>query len=455
MATRIDNLQDVQAFLARHTDYEKQLGGRTRDTFDLERMAEMLNLLLRPDTAYESAHVAGTKGKGSTSAYLAACLQSQGLVTGLFTSPHLERLTQRIEIAGNEITEREMVEAFREVVAAVESQAGGAPDITFFELLTLTAMVAFRRAGVQIAVFEVGLGGRLDSTNVITPLVSVITEIGLDHMQQLGDTIREIAAEKAGIIKPGIPVVCGAQDPEAQRVIRQTARDLEAPVLEYGREYSVRGVNRVNGHIEFTADIAGQRYEKVRLAHPARYMVDNAAHALCALEVIARAVPDLLPDGALHRDLAMDALARVRLPGKFEILPGRPVIVVDSSHNELSLKAALATARAVARGPVVCVVGLAKDKDLEACMRRVAEGADAAVFTTYYSPRQNRPEDLLRTYSKFGGRQGSMEEHPEAALESAVEQAGQDGLVLITGSTYLAGALRQAALEYNGRERET
>ncbi|MBX3473937.1 MAG: bifunctional folylpolyglutamate synthase/dihydrofolate synthase [Planctomycetes bacterium] len=448
MATRIHNLDDVTAFLAGHTDYEKQLGGRTRDTFDLERMMEMLNLLARPDTAYESAHIAGTKGKGSTAAYLAACLQSQGLVTGLFTSPHLERLTQRIEIGGREITERELVEAFQEVVDAVESLAGGAPDVTFFELLTLTAMVAFRRGGVQVAVFEVGLGGRLDSTNVITPLVSVITEIGMDHMQQLGDTIREIAGEKAGIIKPGVPVVCGAQDPEAQRVIRQTARDQEAPVLEYGREYSVRGVNRVNGHIEFTADITGQRYEKVRLLHPARFMVDNAAHALCALEVIATAVPDLLPDGALHRELAMDALSRVSLPGKFEIFRGQPVIVIDSAHNELSLKAAMATARVVSRGKVVCVAGLAKDKDLEACIRRVAEGADAAVFTTYYSTRQNRPEDLLRTYTKFGGKAGSMEEHPEAALETAIELAGEDGLVLVTGSTYLAGALRQAALEY-------
>jgi len=451
MATRIHNLKDVTDFLAKHTDYEKQLGGRTRDTFDLERMGELLNLLVRPDTAYESAHIAGTKGKGSTAAYLAACLQSQGLVTGLFTSPHLERLTQRIEIAGREITEREMVDAFQEVVDAIESLAGGAPDVTFFELLTLTAMVAFRRAGVQLAVFEVGLGGRLDSTNVITPLVSVITEIGMDHMQQLGDTIREIAAEKAGIIKPGIPVVCGAQDPEAQRVIARTARDMEAPVLEFGREYSVRGVNRANGHLEFTADVVGQRYEKVRLNHPARYMVDNAAHALCALEVIATAVPDLLPDGALHRELAMDALSRTSLPGKFEILRGQPVIVIDSAHNELSLKAALATARAVAKGRLVGVVGLAKDKDQEACMKRVAEGADAVVFTTYYSTRQSRPEDLLRTYTKFGGKDGSIEEHPEAALEVAIELAGEDGLVLVTGSTYLAGALRQAALEYAGQ----
>lgn len=447
MPTPIRSLDDVIAYLNGHTDYEKQVGGRTRDTFDLERMHEVLNVLRRPDTAYASAHVAGTKGKGSTSSFLAAMLQSQGLKTGLFTSPHLQRLTQRIEINGAEITEREMVDAFIEVVEAIEGKLRGAPDVTFFELLTLTAMVAFRRAQVQIAVFEVGLGGRLDSTNVISPLVCVITEIGLDHMQQLGGTIREIASEKAGIIKPGIAVVCGATDPEAVRAIHRIARDQEAPVLQFGREYSLRGVNRIGLDLEFTADVQGQRYEKVLLHHPARYMADNAAHALCALEILA-AVPDLLPEGALHRDLALDALSRVSLPGKFEIFAGQPTLVIDSAHNELSLKAALATARAVSTGRVVCVIGLAKDKDEEACMRRVAEVADAAVFTTYYSPRQGRPEDLLRTYTKFGGKAGSVEEHPEAALEVALELAGQDGLVLVTGSTYLAGTLRQAAQEY-------
>ncbi len=448
MPTPIHSLDDVVAYLNGHTDYEKQLGGRTRDTFDLERMHEILNLLLRPETAYACAHVAGTKGKGSTATFLAAMLQSQGLKTGLFTSPHLQRLTQRIEINGAEITEREMVEAFLEVVAVIEGKLAGAPDVTFFELLTVTAMVAFARAKVQIAVFEVGLGGRLDSTNVISPQVCVITEIGLDHTQQLGSTIREIAGEKAGIIKPGIPVVCGASDPEAVRTIHRVARDQEAPVLQFGREYSLRGVNRTGLELEFTADVQGQRYEKVRLRHPARYMADNAAHALCALEVLA-SVPDLLPEGTLHRDLALDALWRVSLPGKFEIFAGHPSVVIDSAHNELSLKAALATARAVASGPVVCVVGLAKDKDEEACIKRVAETADGAVFTTYYSPRQRRPEDLLRTYTKFGGKAGSLQEHPEAALEVAIEQAGQDGLVLVTGSTYLAGILRQAAQEYS------
>lgn len=449
MPTAITSFPDLLAFLNKHTDYERQQGGRTRDIFDLERMNEVLDRLARPELAYATAHVAGTKGKGSTSRFLAAVLQSQGLKVGLFTSPHLERLTQRIEINGAEITERSMIEAFQPVVDALEREKGGAPDITFFELLTLTAMVAFQQAGVDAAVFEVGLGGRLDSTNVIQPLVSVITEIGIDHTRQLGDTIEEIAREKAGIIKPGIPVVCGASDTEAQRVVSLTARDNEAPLLMFGKDYSVRWLARNGRSVTFTTDVRDARYEKVQLPHPARYMAENAAHALCALEVMA-SEPDFLPEGTLDRDRALDALARTAQPARFEIFEGAPALVIDSAHNELSLKAALATAKSIAKGPIVCVTGMASDKDIEACMRRVAEVADGAVFTRYYSPRETDPATLAGLYTKFGGKAASIEEHPEAALETALEQAGEEGMVLVTGSVYLAGVLRPAAIEYAG-----
>ncbi|MEZ5992125.1 MAG: folylpolyglutamate synthase/dihydrofolate synthase family protein [Planctomycetota bacterium] len=452
MSTSIQNLQDITSFLARHTDYERQQGGRTRDIFDLERMNEVLNRLARPELAYHTAHIAGTKGKGSTARFLASALQSQGLKVGLFTSPHLERLTQRIEINGSEISEKALVQAFREVVEALEREHGGAPDVTFFELLTLAAMVAFAQAEIDVAVFEVGLGGRLDSTNVISPLVSVITEIGIDHTQQLGSSIDEIAREKAGIIKPGIPVVCAASNPEAQKIVALTARDNEAPALYFGRDYSVRDLQRAGRGLQFTADVRGYRYEKVQLPHPARFMAENATHALCALEIMA-SEPDFLPDGIIDRERAMDAIQRTELPGRFEIFDGQPMLVIDSAHNEVSIRAALAVARGVTTGKVICVTGIARDKDIESCMRHMAEKADGAIFTTYYNPRESSPDDLLRMYEKFGGKQGSTEEHPEAALEEAIEQAGADGLVLVTGSVYLAGLLRQAAVEYaDGRQ---
>ena len=447
MSTSINTLQDITSFLARHTDYERQQGGRTRDIFDLERMNEVLNRLARPELAYATAHIAGTKGKGSTARFLAGTLQSQGLKVGLFTSPHLERLTQRIEINSVEIHEKALVEAFQRVVEALEREKGGAPDVTFFELLTLAAMVAFQQAEIDVAVFEVGLGGRLDSTNVISPLVSIITEIGKDHTRQLGDTIEEIAREKAGIIKPGVPVVCGASNPEAQKIVGLTARDMEAPVLYFGHDYQLRGLQRNGRSVEFTADVRGYRYEKVHLNHPARFMAENATHALCALEIMA-SEPDFLPDGIIDRERAMDAIARTELPGRFEIFDGRPLLVIDSAHNEVSIKAAMQTAKQVAKGPIICVSGIASDKDIEACMRHMAEVADGAIFTTYYNPRETQPVELLNLYEKFGGKNAGTEEHPEAALEVAIEQAGENGLVLVTGSVYLAGLLRAAAIEY-------
>jgi dihydrofolate synthase/folylpolyglutamate synthase len=447
MGTQIQNLDDVTGFLARHTDYEKQQGGRTRDIFDLERMNEVLDRMVRPELAYPTAHIAGTKGKGSTARFLTSALQAQGLKTGLFTSPHLERLTQRIEINGEEISERKLVEAFQQVVEALESEDGGAPDVTFFELITLAAMTSFRDAGIDIGIFEVGLGGRLDSTNVISPLVSIITEIGIDHTQQLGDTIEEIAREKAGIIKPGIPIVCGASNPEAQKIVALTARDNEAPTMFFGKDYNVRDFRRNGSGVEFTADVRGYRYENAHLHHPARYMAENATHALCALEILS-SEPDLLPDG-LDRDRAMDAVARTELPGRFEIFEGRPAVVIDSAHNDVSIRASLGTARAICKGRLVCVFGLARDKDGEGCLKSVAEKADAAVFTRYYNPRESAPHELKQMYEKFGGRNASEEEHAEAALEEAIALAGEDGLVLVTGSTYLAGLLRQAAREHS------
>ena len=436
MPSRINTLNDVVAYLNSHTDYEKQVGGRTRDTFDLDRMYELLNAAGRPDLAYACAHIAGTKGKGSTSRFLAAALTSQGLRVGLYTSPHLERLTERIEIDGEEIAAKDLVKAFRTVVRAREKGAGA---VTFFELLTLAAMEAFRQAEIDVAVFEVGLGGRLDATNVVNPLVSVITEIGLDHVQQLGSTIEEIAREKAGIIKPGVPVVCGAQLPEAQRVITLTARDEEAPLLLFGRDYEMRGFGREGKGTHFSAKIREHHY-KVQLNHPARFMAETACHALCALEIMA-SDPDLL--GGLDREAAAAALTDTPLPGRFEMF-GR--VVIDSAHNEMSLAAAIATARALKPAKLVLVTGIARDKDVEACVKVMA-GADDAVFTGYQNPRASDPRDMLMLYLKFGGRGGSIGASPHAALQDALARAGREGLVLVTGSTYLAGELRGIAQE--------
>lgn len=441
-------LADIVQFLNQHTDFEKQQGGRTRDTFDLERMHEMLDRLIRPDLSYSSAHVAGTKGKGATSRYLASMLRACAVRTGLFTSPHLERLTQRIEIDGQEITEEAFVAAFEPIVAAQKNAPGGAPDMTFFELLTLSAMTAFHQAKVAAGVFEVGLGGRLDSTNVIAPDVTVITEIAIDHTRQLGDTIAEIAREKAGIIKPGVPVVCLAKHPEARRVIAVEARDQEAPVLMFGKHFDVRDIQRDDWTLSATLEAGGMRVP-VRLPTPAVHMLENAAAALCAMQVMANELDLTLDPKALG-----SAIETTTQGGRFErFTVGGRTVVVDSAHNELSVAVALKTARAVHDGRLVVLMGLASDKQIEACLKAVAENADALVATRYYNRRESDPSELASLFEKFKGRNVSVEEHPEAALEEALSLAGESGMVLVTGSTYLAGLLRPVVKEQSdGKE---
>lgn len=437
----IRTVSDVLSYLNAHTDYEKQLGGRTRDTFDLERMHEVCDALARPDLAYAAAHVAGTKGKGSTSRYLAAALASQGLKVGLYTSPHLGRINERIEIKGKPISDARFVKAFTRVVSVLEEELGGGKDLTFFELLTLAAMVAFADAKLDIVVWEVGLGGRLDATNVISPGVCVITEIGLDHTQQLGDTIAEIAREKAGIIKPGVPVVCGASHPEAIKVITYTARDNEAPAIFFGRDYHLRDFARNGSRVRFSAAIRDQKYA-LELPTPAKHLAENACHALAALEVL-NADEDLLP-GALDREKVVAALQAAEQPARFEIFGEAPRVVIDSAHNEVSLKATMQTARAIkGDSKLILVCGVAKDKDLEACLPPLAEAADAAVFTTYTSPRCCDAQTLLTLYTKFGGKGGEIAKNPKDALKRARELAGENGLIVVTGSTYLAGELRE------------
>ncbi|HRJ77986.1 MAG: Folylpolyglutamate synthase [Planctomycetes bacterium] len=439
----IRTLKDVLAFLNQRTDYEKQLGGRTRDTFDLERMNEVCDALGRPDLAYAAAHIAGTKGKGSTSRYLAAALRSQGLKVGLFTSPHLERLNERIEVNGKPLSDARFAKAFARVVETLEAELGGGRDITFFELLTLCAMVAFRDAGVDVAVWEVGLGGRLDATNVVSPAVCIITEIGLDHTRQLGDTIAEIAREKAGIIKPGVPVVCAAQHPDAVRVITLCARDAEAPLIHFGRDYHLRDFSREYARVTFSAAIRDVRYEHLELPTPARHLAENACHALAALEIL-NADESILP-GPLDRAAVAKALAQTAQPGRFEMFAGHPPVVIDSAHNEVSLKATMQTARAIHKGRLVLVVGVAQDKDLEACLPPLALNADGAVFTSFASPRATDPQTLASLYVKFGGPGAEVAKSPKAALALARKMAGQEGMVLVTGSTYLAGELRSQA----------
>jgi len=281
------NYTEAIAYLHSLTDYEKtRIKRYTPETLDLSRVESLLTALGNPHTQFPAVHVAGTKGKGSTSAMIEACLRAADYRTGLYTSPHLHTFRERIQVAGRKITREEVVELVEEIHPLIERM----PGVTTFEAITAMGFLTFARSEVDVAVVEVGLGGRLDATNVLTPAVSVITSISLDHTYLLGDTLGEIAREKAGIIKPNIPTVSAPQRAEAIQVIQSISQERDAPLVEVGRDWDYEpGPTDWDGQ-RFTArrvsdggsDLSGD----YRISLLGRHQLENATSALVALDIL-------------------------------------------------------------------------------------------------------------------------------------------------------------------------
>ncbi|HHX75129.1 MAG TPA: bifunctional folylpolyglutamate synthase/dihydrofolate synthase, partial [Firmicutes bacterium] len=302
----------------------------------LERVTRLMKLLGNPQQQFRSVHIAGTNGKGSTAAFLAAMLQAEGLKVGLYTSPYIEAFTNRMAINGIDIDKDHLVAIVQKVKAAVEEMAAGeAGQPTEFEVVTALAFTYFAMAQPDWVVVEVGLGGRLDATNVITPDVTVITNIGLEHTQVLGETIAAIAGEKAGIIKPHIPVVTAAADEEALAVLRQVAADRGCPLYQVDRDftYQVRSVS-LEGTV-FSYSSPWRRLSDVQVGLLGRHQARNATLALAARELLP------LP---FREQAARVGLAHTRWPGRLELFSRRPLVMVDGAHNTdgvLALRTAL------------------------------------------------------------------------------------------------------------------
>jgi dihydrofolate synthase/folylpolyglutamate synthase len=303
------------------------------ENFDLKRMYDLLERLGNPQKSYPSIHIAGTKGKGSTAALCSSALTAGGYKTGLYTSPHLEDFTERIQVDGESIPHEDLVA----LVETIKPHVAEIPGISTFEITTALGFSYFANEKVDAAVLEVGLGGRLDATNVITPLVSVITSISIDHVPILGTTLAEIAGEKAGIIKDGVPVVSAPQQPEALAVIREAAARAGAPLQVVGTDVEfAAGSHTLDGQ-EFT--ILDEQGRQVRLRIPllGNHQVENAATAWTALH--AAAAGGL----ALQRDAIAAGFESVQWPGRFEILQRNPFILLDAAHNEDSARRLLET----------------------------------------------------------------------------------------------------------------
>lgn len=421
----------------------------------LARMRELSARLGQPNAKLKIVHVAGTKGKGSTSAMIAAILTAAGYRTGVFSSPHLERIEERFAVDGEPCSSAEfaaLVERVRPVVEALDAEASvtGEPHggATYFEITTAMALVHFVERKVDVAVLEVGLGGRLDSTNICLPMVSVITSIGFDHMEQLGHTLAAIATEKAGIVKPGVPVVSGVTETEPREVVERIAAERGCPLIQSERDFQHR---YHAGRFDFEYAVAGQEHclEDVPLAMRGPHQAMNAAVALATIAELRRQGWNVSLD-AMRR-----GLSTANLPGRVEFLAGEPNVVLDTAHNPASAQAlATALAEIEVAGRRTLILAASRDKDVAGIVRELVPTFDRVVVTEYQKNLRAVPagdlSELVR--AEMGGKSKAVEVYSTAAEAwQAVSRTAQDGeLVCIAGSFYLAGELRALVMESRG-----
>ena len=408
----------------------------------LDRITALLARLGEPHRGLPAVIVAGTNGKGSVVAFLAAILESAGVGAGVYTSPHLVRFNERIRVGAETISEADLASLTGDVRRAVEGMRNdGLPSPTYFEATTALAFLHFRRREVPIAVLEVGMGGRYDATNVAEPLACAITPIALDHTQFLGTTVTEIAWQKAGIVRAGVPVVVSRQDPEARRVILEEAARCDAPVLETVA-CSLEPAAGFSDPPSFSlATPSGGLYE-ARLALRGDHQADNASAAVLIAEILRERRLVRFDPGAVAR-----GLTNAIWPGRLELVPqpegsDGPDLLLDGAHNPAgcAILADYLRAHQSRRTRRVLLFAAMRDKEAAAMLESLRPVVDEAVLTGLPVARGTPPSELEAVARRLG-LPAAVEPDPRVGLQRASRQAGPGGLVVACGSLYLVGAL--------------
>ena len=437
--------QAARAFWYGLINYEQR--APTPADLNLDRMRALLAHLGNPQQRLRIIHVAGSKGKGSTSAMLAAILRRAGYRTGLFTSPHLCRVEERFQVDGVPITRDELTTLLTEVRVAVHLPQSDAPakeeTPTFFEVATAVGFLHFVRRRVEAAVIEVGLGGRLDSTNVCDPAVAIITSISFDHTRQLGNRLASIAMEKAGIVKPHRPAISGAVAPEARPVIERICRQRAAPLRQLGIDFHYRyepGKNsaQVTQPARVQVLTARRRWPVLELNLLGEHQAANAAVVIACVEVL-REQGWHLPDDAVAA-----GLRDVIWPARLEVIQRQPLVVLDCAHNVASAHAVVETLQTSfpATRRLLVFAG-SSDKDIAGMFRVLAPHFAEAYLTKYTdNPRGVAADELAKLWDASGGGPRTLCRTPAEAWQAARSAAGTDDLICITGSVFLAGELR-------------
>jgi dihydrofolate synthase / folylpolyglutamate synthase len=422
-------------------DRGHELHGRK---FDLEAIRAILVALGNPERRYPTAIVAGTNGKGSTSAMLAAILQAAGHRTGLYTSPHLIRVNERIRINGGELSDNEFAAAFTTVHQAVEKlvEARLLPNHpSFFEYLTAVAFQHFARAAVDFAVLEVGMGGRLDATNVTDASVAVITNVDLDHQEFLGNTLTAIAAEKAGVIKPGRPVVSGCAHPEVRDVIRRKCREAGVELIETGGLQAAHNLFHLDGRYGFDLQMDGGDLPGINLQMAGRFQVKNAVTAAAAARQLAQ-------DGCSIPPAAIrEGLQSASWPGRLEIIRQRPLVLLDGAHNPAAAREVAEFVRRHFEGRRLRLVYASmRDKAIVEISNILFPLAHTVYLTRPGLDRAAAPEAILKS-AQDAPLETIIEPDPARALERAVYSSLPEDVVLVAGSLFLVGAVKKAILD--------
>jgi dihydrofolate synthase/folylpolyglutamate synthase len=408
--------------------------------FDLENITILAERLGRPDRAYPSAHIAGTNGKGSTAAFLESILRHAGFRTGLNTSPHLERINERIRINGEEISNDAFAETLTRIHALIEELLAAGKlraHPTYFECVTAMAFESFARERVEFGVFEVGLGGRLDATNILHPVVSIITPIDFDHENFLGHSLQEIAGEKAGILKPGVPIVLAEQRPEAREVILARAKELGCPAMEVPNIFRIDDESMRDGCVRarVTETASGTPFE-LAPSLPGRFQLQNALNAVAAARFLQNC------GFRITGEAVTQGIANVVWPGRLEKIQSHPDIYLDGAHNPSAARELAAFLDQNFSGRRIWLIYAAlRDKAVDEVAGLLFPRAEEVILT---APRASRAVSAAQLAEIAGHHAARFSVIPEAeqALDYALAKAAPDDAVFITGSLYLVGQLR-------------
>ncbi len=447
IANKFQSYSEAMAFLFQAVDYEK-LAKYKYDipNFNLDRMERLLASVGSPHRGLKAVHIAGTKGKGSTAIMIASILKELGLRCGLFTSPHLVHLGERITVNGEMIPQDEVCSLLSELRPYIEEERRSNLKLspTFFEMVTALAFLYFSKKCVDIAVLEVGMGGRLDSTNVVHPNVSVITSIGFDHTDKLGTTLPQITSEKAGIIKERVPVVSSEQSPEALTVIEHTCKEKNSSMLIVGRDIKILNSSTLT-NLGFTGlkcniKTPAHSYKNLFLYLLGKHQLSNCATALGVIDVLTEQGLVKIMEGRVRH-----ALTTVRCPARVEVVSRSPLIILDVAHTVESIKALKQTLQSNFKfKKLIVLMGLSEDKDIDGVLTEIVSFADEIIFTRSDNPRAASPHELAEK-AKALSRNPQLLTHNsvEDAFNEAKKLAEEDDLICITGSFYVAGKIKE------------